>query len=106
MMGLQERFDGFAVEVGGGGCLILSRYIDGGGFVWITCRDGGGLPDLNDWLVVAYGADVDKDLFQRGGDGPQGLFEAIGEAVTAAKAFVHPDELCRNGWPMADCDCC
>lgn len=105
-MSLQDSFDGFAVEVGGGGCLILSRYIDGGGFVWITCSDGGGLPDLGDWLVVAYGADIDEALFQRGGDGPQGLFEAIGEAVAAAKAFVHPDELCRNGWPMADCDCC
>ena len=105
-MGLQERFDGFAVEVGGGGCLILSRYIDGGGFVWITCRDGGGLPDLNDWLVVAYGADIDEEIFSSAGDGPQGLFEAIGEAVAAAKAFIPPDGLCRNGVALADCDCC
>jgi hypothetical protein len=34
------------------------------------------------------------------------LFAAIVGAVAAAEAFVHPDELCRNGWPMADCDCC
>lgn len=84
-MGLQARFNDFAVEIGGGGCLFLSRYIDGGGFVWITSRDGGGLPDLGDWLVVAYGSDVDDILFQRGGEDAQGLFEAIDEAVKAAK---------------------
>jgi hypothetical protein len=105
-MSLQERFDGFAVEVGGGARLLLSRYIDGGGFVWITCQEGGGLPDLNDWSVAAYGADLDEMLYHSSGEGPQGLFEAIGEAVAAAKAFVHPDELCRNGVALADCDCC
>lgn len=105
-MGLQKHLDDFRVEVGGGGCLLLSRYIDGGGFVWITCKDGGGLPDYGNWLVVAYGADIDEILFERWHGQADGFFDAIDQAVTAAKAFVHPDELCRNGKPLADCDCC
>jgi hypothetical protein len=105
-MGLQKHLNDFRVEVGGGGCLFLSRYIDGGGFVWITCKDGGGLPDYGNWLVVAYGADVDEIIFERWHGHEDGLFAAIVGAVGAAEAFVHPDELCRNGWPMADCDCC
>lgn len=106
MMNLQKHLDEFRVEVGGGGCLILSRYIDGGGFVWITCRDGGGLPDWGNWMVCAYGVDDYDVIFEmrHGQDGS--FFDAIDQAVKAAKAFVHPDELCRNGWPAADCDCC
>ena len=105
-MGLQKQLDDFRVEVGGGGCLLLSQYTDGGGFVWITCKDGGGLPDLSDWLVVAYGADMDDVLFERWHSQADGLFDAINGAVAAAKTFVHPDELCRNGVALADCDCC
>ena len=106
MMSLQKHLDEFRVEVGGGGCLILSRYIDGGGFVWITCKDGGGLPDWGNWMVCAYGVDIDDVIFERRHGHEDGWFEAIDGALEAAKAFVHPDELCRNGWPMADCDCC
>jgi hypothetical protein len=95
-----------SVEVGGGGCLLLSRYFDGGGFVWVTDRDGGGLPDFNDWLVVAYGADIDHILYERGSGQGDSLSDAIVRAVAAAKAFVSPDELCRNGVALADCDCC
>lgn len=105
-MSLQKQLDDFRVEVGGGGCFFLSRYLDGGGFVWITCKDGGGLPDWGNWMVCAYGADIDEIIFESLHGQGDSLFNAIDQAVAAAKAFVHPDDLCRNGWPMADCDCC
>ena len=92
-MGLQKHLNDFRVEVGGGGCFFLSRYIDGGGFVWITCKDGGGLPDWGNWMVVAYGADIDDLLFESLHGQGDSLFNAIDQAVAAAKAFVPPDGL-------------
>ena len=106
MMNLQKHLDEFRVEVGGGGCLFLSQYMEGGAFVWITCKDGGGLPDWGNWLVVAYGAEIEEILFESWHGQGDSLFDAIVQAVEAAKAFVSPDELCRNGVVLADCDCC
>jgi hypothetical protein len=99
---------GFEFEIGGGGCQLLSRYIDGGGFVWVTDIDGGGLPDESDWLVCAYGDDIDDILFDARSDDDSGLslYEAAEKALLIASEFECAGLLCRNGMPIADCACC
>jgi hypothetical protein len=100
---------GFQFETGGGGCQLLTRYIDGGGFVWATCLDGGGLPDTTSWHIVAYGEDIDDILCSiRSDDNDSGLTftQAVAIALDVANCFESADATCRNGKPMADCDCC
>jgi hypothetical protein len=99
---------GFEFETGGGGCQLLSRYIDGGGFAWATCLDGGGLPDESNWLVCAYGDDIDDILFDARSDDDSGLSleRAAAQALSIAREFAPIGELCRNGKPIADCNCC
>lgn len=84
---------GFEREIGGGGCQLLTHYIDGGGFVWATCLDGGGLPDTVDWMVCAYGEDLDDILYEfRSDENERGLSlaQAVVEAVEVAEAFHQP----------------
>ena len=97
---------GFQFETGGGGCQLLSRYIDGGGFVWATCIDGGGLPDTSNWLVCAYGDDIDDIIYQASSESDLTLERAIDQALIIADTFLPADATCRNGLPWADCDCC
>lgn len=99
---------GFEFEIGGGGCQLLSRYIDGGGFVWVTDIDGGGLPDESNWLVCTYGDDIDDILFDARSDDQSGLSleQAAAQALRIARDFRSKFELCRNGKPIADCACC
>jgi hypothetical protein len=99
---------GFEFETGGGGCQLLTRYIDGGGFAWSTCLDGGGLPDESNWLVCAYGDDIDDILFDARSDDDSGLSleQAAAQALLIASEFRSEFELCRNGKPIADCTCC
>jgi hypothetical protein len=99
---------GFEFETGGGGCQLLTRYIDGGGFVWATCLDGGGLPDPSNWMICAYGDDIDEILFEARSDDGKGLSleRAIDQALIIADTFTPIGELCRNGLPIADCNCC
>lgn len=55
---------GFALEQGGGGCQVLSRYSKDGGFVWVTCSNGGGLPEQSDWMLCVYGQDIGDIRFE------------------------------------------
>lgn len=87
---------GFEREIGGGGCQLLTRYIDGGGFVWATCLDGGGLPDTTSWHIVAYGEDIDDILCSiRSDDNDSGLTftQAVAIALDVANDFTPP---CNN----------
>lgn len=103
---------GFEFEIGGGGCLILSRYLENEAFVWATCVDGGGLPDSDNWLVCAYGDDIGDILYEASSESDITLQEAINKALLVADTFWSSDtfwienSLCRNGKPIADCDCC
>ena len=100
---------GFKIEQGGGGCHILSRYINGGGFVWATCLDGGGLPDASNWHVVAYGNDIDEIIYELRSDQNESgisLERSIDQALIIADTFWLENSLCRNGKPIANCDCC
>ena len=103
---LQEQ--GFEFETGGGGCQLLSRYIDGGGFVWATCTDGGGLPTQSNWHICTYGDDIGDILFELRSDDESGLSleQATDQALRIARDFTQEGELCRNGKPIANCDCC
>lgn len=88
---------GFEREIGGGGCVILSHYIDGGGFVWATCLDGGGLPDTVDWMVCAYGDDIGDIIFELRSDQNDdrlSLTQAVAMALDVANDFEPP---CNNG---------
>lgn len=91
---------GFAPEMGGGGCVHLSAYIEAAGYVWITDGDGGGLPTPESWLVGVYGPNVDGgDLLwsigtgdaSGGGEGTPnaaGLLSTV-EAALATAALSH-----------------
>lgn len=101
------KAQGFEFETGGGGCQLLSRYVDGGGYVWATCLDGGGLPTDSNWLVCAYGDDVDDILFDVSSESESlSLEQAIKQALIVANEFTPSDALCRNGRPLAECSCC
>lgn len=99
---------GFEFETGGGGCQLLSRYIDGGGFVWATDRLGGFLPERSDWLICAYGEDIDNIIFEANSFDRSGLSleQAAEKALRIAREFESAGLLCRNGKPIADCNCC
>ena len=101
---LEEQ--GFEREIGGGGCVILSRYLANEAFIWVTCIDGGGLPEQSDWLVCAYGDDIDNILYEASSESNASLEQAIDRALIVADTFWPADTLCRNGKPIADCDCC
>ena len=88
---------------------MLSRYIDGGGFAWATCLDGGGLPDASNWMVCAYGDDIGDIIFElRSDENESGLLleQAAEQALRIAREFESAGLLCRNGLPIADCNCC
>lgn len=100
---------GFEREIGGGGCVVLSRYFESGAFVWATCLDGGGLPETDNWTICAYGDDIDEILFGlRSDENDNGLTieQATLEACDIARGFQSAYATCRNGKPIADCDCC
>lgn len=100
---------GFQREIGGGGCVVLSRYFETGAFVWATCLDGGGLPETDNWMVCAYGDDIGDIIFElRSDENESGLTleQAVDAALAVANEFESEFELCRNGLPIADCDCC
>jgi len=99
---------GFQFETGGGGCQLLSRYMESGAFVWATCLDGGGLPDESNWMVCAYGDDIGDIIFEARSDDESGLTleRATAQALLIASEFRSKFELCRNGNPIADCTCC
>jgi hypothetical protein len=100
---------GFQFETGGGGCQLLSRYMGSGAFVWATCLDGGGLPDQSNWMVCAYGDDIGDIIFElRSDENESGLTleQAADQALRIAREFESEFELCRNGKPIANCDCC
>lgn len=59
---------GFEIERSGGGCLLLSRYFPNGSCVWVTCLDGGGLPDNEGWMICTYGKDIDDIRFSARSD--------------------------------------
>ena len=100
---------GFEFETGGGGCRLLSRYMENGAFVWATCLDGGGLPDPANWMLCAYGDDIGDIIFEaRSDENESGLTleQAAAQALSVALEFTSQYELCRNGKPIADCTCC
>ena len=89
---------GFEFETGGGGCQLLSRYWESGACVWATCLDGGGLPDPDNWMICAYGDDLDNILFElRSDQNESGLSieQAAEQAAAAAREFTPPP--CPNG---------
>jgi hypothetical protein len=99
---------GFEREIGGGGCVILSRYMESGGFAWATDRLGGGLPEQSDWLICAYGDNIDNIIFEANSydGGGLSLEQAAVKACDIAASFQSEFELCRNGVSFTDCDCC
>lgn len=97
---------GFDIEQDGGGCQLLSRYLANEAFIWVTDIDGGGLPDSDNWLVCLYGSDIDDILYQVSSESKASLEQAIDRALIVADTFWPADALCRNGKPIADCDCC
>ena len=100
---------GFEFETGGGGCQLLSRYMESDAFVWATCLDGGGLPDADNWMICAYGDDIGDIIFElRSDENESGLSleQSIEQALSVAREFESEYALCRNGKPIADCNCC
>jgi hypothetical protein len=97
---------GFKIEQGGGGCSIFSRYMPNEAFVWITCIDGGGLPEANNWMVCAYGEDIGDILFEASSESGVSLEQAAAKACDIARDFQGIYGTCRNGLPWSDCDCC
>ena len=100
---------GFEFETGGGGCQILSCYMESGAFVWATCLDGGGLPESDNWMICAYGDDIDDIIYEIRSDynkDTMSLVQAAALALDIASDFESAYATCRNGRPIADCDCC
>jgi hypothetical protein len=100
---------GFQSEIGGGGCQLLSCYMESGAFIWATCLDGGGLPSASNWMVCAYGEDIGDIIFELRSDQNDdrlSLSQAIAIALDVAHDFESVDATCRNGNPIAQCDCC
>jgi hypothetical protein len=88
---------GFDIEIGGGGCQLLTHYIDGGGFVWVTCLDGGGLPDADNWMICAYGDDIGDIIYElRSDQNSSGLTmeQSVVEALAVANAFEATTDQC------------
>ena len=103
------KAQGFEFETGGGGCQLLSRYMESGAFVWATCLDGGGLPETDNWMICAYGDDIGDILFELRSDQNESgltLDQAALKACDIAREFESAGLLCRNGLPIADCNCC
>jgi hypothetical protein len=98
--------EGFEREIGGGGCVILSRYLANEAFIWVTCIDGGGLPEADNWMVCTYGNDIGDILYEASSESNLTLEQAIDKALIVADTFWPADTLCRNGKPIAQCDCC
>lgn len=81
---------GFEVEQGGGGCHVLSIDMENGAFVWATCLDGGGLPETDNWMVCAYGDDIDDIIFELRSDQNDdelSLTQAVALALDVANDF-------------------
>jgi hypothetical protein len=100
---------GFEPEFMGGGCYLLTRNDEYGACVAVSDADGSSLPDADDWLVCGYpdgeiGSPSFGCSFYSGG----GM--TLEQAVNAAWAAISPDsdrdEVCRNGKPWAECNCC
>jgi hypothetical protein len=111
MQNILENHD-FQPEMVGGGSFMLSRYMESGAYIWITGSCGDGLPEENDWLVVAYPAAFDGDysttLFELSSsdEGEASLFDAAQAAIELLELYAREDELCRNGVAWNDCQCC
>lgn len=80
---------GFATELGGGGCEMLTRYLPNGVAIWVTGTDGPSLPDDADWLVCVYEPDgdsmTDARLTLASTTTPAAQYLA---AISAAEAFA------------------
>ena len=98
--------EGFEREIGGGGCVILSRYLANEAFIWITCIDGGGLPESDNWMICTYGDDIGDILYEASSESGLTIEQAIDKALIVADTFWPANATCRNGKPIADCDCC
>lgn len=103
---------GFEPEMIGGGSYLLSRYLSGGGYVWVSSSDGMGMPSYDDWLIVSYPPDYDGDyetvVFEASSDdsGDQSIHAVVDAAVENLEEVWSKYELCRNGKPWAECNCC
>lgn len=51
---LELKTLGFEEELGGGGCIFLSRYVESGAYVYVTGSDGADMPDASDWMIGYY----------------------------------------------------
>jgi hypothetical protein len=81
---------GFELEQGGGGCTVLSIDMENGAFVWITCLDGGGLPEAGNWMICAYGEDIGDIIFELRSDQNDddlSLSQAVAIAIDVANDF-------------------
>lgn len=111
MQNLLENHD-FQPEIVGGGSFMLSRYMESGAYIWITGSCGDGLPDQNDWLVVAYPADFDGDystvVFEASSEqyGDIPLIDVVAAAIDNLQFVWSEHDTCRNGRPIDECDCC
>ena len=79
--------NGFEIEQGGGGCQLLSKYIDNRGFIWATCIDGGGLPESENWMICAYGDGMDDRLFEANSESDLAIDQALKLATVAARSY-------------------
>jgi hypothetical protein len=81
---------GFEREQGGGGCCVLSLDMESGAFVWVTCLDGGGLPETDNWHVCAYGDDIGDiicELRSDQNDSDLSISQAVAIAIDVANDF-------------------
>lgn len=87
---LSEKY-GLERETIGGGAQMLSRYMDAGEGITLTCEDGGGLPTSDNWHICVHPAKWDGDpgtllLEMRSDDANAPSFEnAINAALWAAE---------------------
>lgn len=86
-------FRGFAVEIGGGGAPFLSA-ARGGATVWLTAKEGCGLPSLGSWTVGVYpparpGLDHEALWTLSSNEAGPGAADRMLAAIDAALATAH-----------------
>lgn len=90
---------GFDYEVGGGGCVYLTRYGTNGAYIMATCSDGGGMPEAGDYWLGIYPPESDGEcaLLIRNEDCDGGIGLALAAAVAAADSLPNSETEARLG---------
>ncbi len=104
---------GFTVECTGGGCVLMSRYLASGWFVWASAVDGPGIPAEGDWLVCAYppiGADdqMTASAFAIASDEKDSEGQPVNAplAVALATALAFAEAMAEHARAAPSCRAC